>query len=58
MVFKHVPVNGNPPLVASYCAACLQLIAMSIREELLALKEKIHQCTKKEVTKATKKNTL
>jgi len=52
MIFQHVVVNGNPPLVASYCAACLHVIAMSTREELLAVKEKVHQCMKKDM-KAT-----
>jgi hypothetical protein len=44
MSFEHVAVNGNPPLVASYCAACTRLIAMSIKEELLATTEKGHKC--------------
>jgi hypothetical protein len=44
MSFEHIAVNGNPPLVASYCAACARLIATSIKEELLATTEKGHKC--------------
>lgn len=55
MMFQHVPVHGNPPLVASYCLACLHVIAMSTREELLAVNEKIHQCAKKHKTTSTRK---
>lgn len=46
MTFRHVRINGNPPLVGSYCLACLRLIATSTKEQLLAILEELHRCTR------------
>src|SRR5215831_4055887 len=37
MGFNHLPVKGNPPLIASYCLKCKSFVAVSGKEETLLM---------------------
>jgi len=44
MGFSHLPVKGNPPLIASYCLKCKSFVAVSGKEETLLMTERLHRC--------------
>lgn len=44
MSFHHLPVQVNPPLIASFCVKCHCFIAASGNEHTLLMAEKMHRC--------------
>jgi hypothetical protein len=44
MSFHHLPVQVNPPLIASFCVKCHCFIAASGNEHTLLMAEEMHRC--------------